>query len=259
MKLAFTMCPKEHLTRSSFANKAHRKLLFVSIIVVLLPLRLPAQQAQPILFHGVISDTETRQLLTGAHFRIRGKSAGAADSKGMVSFYAHHNDTVIFTCVGYREYHMIISDTLRSQEYVAGIYLTGDTLLIPAVIIIPRMHNIRAEMIAEKPETDQEMINASNNLKISTYQGLTAASRLGDPAANYELLRQKQRVEASEKGGIPSSAMVSVSPLTLIPLIYVLAKGLPEKPEPPAPYISARELNRIRALHDSLIYKGNRQ
>jgi hypothetical protein len=253
------MCPKEHLTRSSFANKAHGKLLIVSILLVLLPLRLPAQQAEPILFHGVIIDTETREPLTGAHFRIPGRSAGAADAKGMVSFYADHNDTVIFTCVGYRDYHMIISDTLRSREYIAGIYLTGDTILIPAVIVIPRMRNIRAEMMAEKPETDQEMINASNNLKISTYQGLTAASRLGDPATNYELLRQRLRIEAYEKGGIPSSAMVAISPLTLIPLIYVLAKGLPEEPEPPAPYISTRELNRIRALHDSLIYKGNRQ
>jgi hypothetical protein len=66
----------------------------------------------------------------------------------------------------------------------------------------------------------------------------------------------KHRIDASEKGGIPSDQMLVFSPFTLIPLVYVLAKGLPENPVPPAPYISPNELNRIRALHDSLIYKS---
>jgi hypothetical protein len=49
--------------------------------------------------------------------------------------------------------------------------------------------------------------------------------------------------------------MLAVSPLTLIPLIYLLAVGPPEVPEPPVPYISAREMENLRAVHDSLIYR----
>jgi hypothetical protein len=63
-------------------------------------------------------------------------------------------------------------------------------------------------------------------------------------------------LEAGEKGGIPSGQMVIFSPFTLIPIIYMLATGLPEDPPAPAPHISVKELNRIRALHDSLIYKS---
>jgi hypothetical protein len=211
---------------------------------------------EPILFHGLVLDADTRQPLKGAHFVIKDKSAGATDDRGMFSFYAWHHDTIRFTCIGYKDFRMVVADTLLAREYIAGIYLSSDTLLIPAVVIIPRLGNMRAEIMADKPGADEEMVNAANNLKISAYQGLTAATKLGDPAANYELIRMKHRIDASEKGGIPSDQMLVFSPFTLIPLVYVLAKGLPENPVPPAPYISPNELNRIRALHDSLIYKS---
>jgi hypothetical protein len=117
---------------------------------------------------------------------------------------------------------------------------------------------MRAEIMAEKPGVDNATINATNNLKISTYQGLTAATRLDDPAANYEVIRHMQARDAGEKGGIPSDQMVAFNPFIIIPIVYVLAKGLPEDPPAPAPHISAKELNRITALHDSLIYKTPR-
>jgi hypothetical protein len=49
--------------------------------------------------------------------------------------------------------------------------------------------------------------------------------------------------------------MLAVSPLTFIPLIYYLVVGLPDDPEPPVPYISAREMENLRAVHDSLLWK----
>jgi hypothetical protein len=186
------------------------------------------------------------------------RTAGAADDRGMVSFYARHRDTIRFSCVGYKDFNMVIGDTLLAQEYVLGIYLTSDTLMIPAVVVMPRLVNMRAEIMAVKPGVDDATINATNNLKISTYQGLTAATRLGDPAANYEVIRHMQAKEAGEKGGIPSDQMVAFNPFVIIPIVYILAKGLPEDPPAPAPHISAKELNRLTALHDSLIYKAPR-
>lgn len=267
-----------HLTRSSFAGKPAAIPAILFILLALHPQGTSAQQAAPILFHGVILDADTRQPLTGAHYQVMGRtiaaagardtgsgasgerirSSGAADSRGMVSFYARHLDTVIFTCVGYKTYNMPVHDSLRAQEYVAGIYLTSDTLMMAAVVVIPRIGNLRSAIMSEPPATNQELINATNNLRLSAYQGLTSASRLDDPASNYAVLRQQQRYEAYEKGQIPSDQMLAVSPLTLIPLIYLLAVGPPEAPEPPVPYISAREMQNLRARHDSLIYRAPR-
>ena len=259
MTRKFITCQKEHSTRLSCANSNGRFCLtFLFILATSSLLRLSAQQAVPILFHGLVLDAETRQPLTGAHYMIRGRTAGAADDRGMISFYARHRDTVRFSCVGYKDFHIVISDTLRLREYVAGIYLSSDTVMIPAVVVMPRLVNVRAEIMAEKPGIDDATVNATNNLKISTHQGLTAATRLDDPAANYEVIRRAQAIAAGEKGGIASGQMVSFSPFTIIPLIYILAKGLPEDPPAPAPHISAKELYRLRALHDSLIYKSPR-
>jgi hypothetical protein len=258
MRRAFIMCPREHSKRSSCAgNTGSLTLLFFFILsAAFLPQKIVAQQSGFILFHGVIIDAVTREPLTGAHFIIGNRAAGAADLKGMFSLYAHPYDTITFTCVGYSPYRLVVSDTLRAKEYVTGIWLTTDTVMIPSVVVIPRLGNMRAAIMAEPPAADQQMINAANNLKISAYQGLTGSNELGDPIVNYELLRQKQRYEAYEKGQIPSSQMVALSPLALIPLIYILANGLPEDPEPPVPYISAREMSRLRTLHDSIIYRS---
>ena len=243
------------MTRSFFAGKSSAAILFF-FILCLLPLQAASgQQTGPVLFHGIVFDASTRQPLPDAHWKVSGRSAGAADSRGMFSLYAHRNDTVTFTCIGYRHFTMTIQDTLRAREYTAGIYLTGDTTMIPAVVVIPRLGNIRAEIMSERPTQNQEVINATNNLRMAVYQGLTNAPELGDPATNYELLRQKQRMEAYEKGQIPSSQMVGLSPFTLIPLIYMLAVGPPEDPEPPAPHISARDLDFLRQVNDSLLVR----
>jgi hypothetical protein len=214
-----------------------------------------AQQTDLILFHTIILDADTQQPLTGAHFLSSSGVAGATDNRGMVSFFALHHDTITFTSVGYKDFLLVIGDTLLAKEYVAGIFLISDTLMIPSVIVVPRLGNIRAEIMSSKPAVNDDMVNASNNLRLSAYQGITTAATLGDPSTNYELLRQKQRLDAYEKGTIPSDKMLVFSPFTLIPLVYVLAKGLPEKPEPPAPYMSERELQQLRTIHDSLIYK----
>ena len=255
MTKAFTTFPRGRLTRSFFAGKSSAAILFL-LIQWLLPLQAAfAQQSGPILFHGVVFDAVTREPLPDAHWKVSGRSAGAADSRGMFSLYAQRNDTVTFTCIGYRHFNMTVRDTLRAREYTAGIYLTADTTMIPAVVVIPRLGNIRAEIMSERPSQNQEVINATNNLRMAVYQGLTNAPELGDPASNYELLRQKQRTDAYEKGQIPSSQMVGLSPLTLIPLIYMLAVGPPEDPKPPAPHISAREMDYLRQVNDSLLIR----
>jgi len=256
MKKAFTMFLKGHLTRSSYVGNAGITLLLLSLFLTGHFSQASAQQSEYILFHGVILDFDTREPLQGAHYVVSGQAGGATNSKGMFSLYARHRDTVTFTCMGYKQYRMAVEDTLHAKEYITGIYLNSDTLMIPAVVIIPRLGNIRAEIMSERSAVNQELINATNNLRISAYQGLTVTDELGDPALNYELLRQKQRYEAYNKGQIGSGQMIAISPLTLIPLIYMLAVGPPEVPEPPVPYISAREMENIRAVHDSLIYRA---
>ena len=44
------------------------------------------------------------------------------------------------------------------------------------------------------------------------------------------LFGSRQKVDAYERGGIPSDKIAGISPLMLIPAAYLLIHGLPEKP-----------------------------
>jgi len=59
------------------------------------------------------------------------------------------------------------------------------------------------------------------------------------------MIRQKQKYDAFEKGGIPSDQMVALSPFMLLPAAYLLIRGLPEQPEPPGPVITDKELQEL--------------
>ena len=80
MTHTFITFQKEHSTRLSFANSAGRSCLtFLFILSISSLLRVSAQQTESILFHGMVLDADTRLPLSGAHYVIKNRSAGAAD------------------------------------------------------------------------------------------------------------------------------------------------------------------------------------
>lgn len=90
------------------------------------------------------------------------------------------------------------------------------------------------------------MDNARYNVAVSAYQGRTTQGKLGDPAANYENLRQKQKVEAYERGGIPSDKILGLNPLMLIPAAYLLLHGVPERAAPLTPQLTRSDIDQIQ-------------
>ena len=229
-------------------------MLFISV------LRLSGQSvtSQPdyILFHGIVMDANSQTPIPNPAYSINNIITGTGETDGKFSFYVERRDTVIFTSLGYRPTKFNISDTLVGREYVAGVYLQTDTISIGEVIILPRIGSLKTEMLLMKPENNQELSNAKDNITISTYQGLNNKSILGDPYTNYEILKQKQKQDAYEKGGIPSDKIIGISPLLIVPAAYLLMNGMPSKPVPPAPRVSNKELEYIRKTHNDLIYKG---
>ena len=184
----------------------------------------------------------------------RSKSAISAED-GTFSFYADKNDTIRFSMLGYKPASLVVSDTLSGKEFLTGVFLETDTLLIGEVIIIPKLTSLKAEMMNPNIVSDARLENARSNISIASYQGRTSLGKLGDPANNYEVLRQKQKVDAFEKGGIPSDRIVGISPFMLIPAAYLLIHGLPEIPAPPKPQISAKDLDELQKKYQESLKK----
>lgn len=234
----------------------------ISILLLLSVFRLSGQTTTTpqdyILFHGIVMDYDSQLPVSNPSYRINNLISGSGGSDGKFSFYVSKGDTVLFTSLGYRPFTVFISDTLAGREYVAGVYLKSDTISIGEVVIFPRLGNLKTEILMMKPTTSQQLNNAKDNINISVYQGLNNASTLGDPNANYSIIKQQQRQDAYEKGGIPSDKMIGLSPLLIIPAAYLLMNGLPTRPAPPAPRVTDKELERIRQIHNDMIYKkGN--
>lgn len=219
-----------------------------------------AQQKSPgsdrILFRGVVISASDESRIPGAQiYRNRVVHAGSRED-GTFSFFAFRSDTLVFSCLGYKPAVFIVSDTLRAEEFLAGIYLQSDTLEIGEVIIIPGLSSLRAELKNPRTTVSPELYNARSNLTIATYQARTGQNTLGDPKINYEMIKQKQKQDAYEKGGIPSDKMVALSPFMLLPAAYLLLHGLPEVPSAPDPVITDRELEELNRLYRESFRKG---
>ena len=109
--------------------------------------------------------------------------------------------------------------------------MKNDTIGIGEVIIMPKFSNLKSEILNAPVTRPQEMENAKYNIAISTYLGKTTTGKLGDPASNYNFIRQQQKTEALEKGGIPSDKIAALSPFMLIPAAYLIIHGFPPENE----------------------------
>jgi hypothetical protein len=209
-----------------------------------------------ILFHGIVMDAETLSPLSNSQIIINGSFSFVSEDDGTFALNVYRNDTVIFRRLGYKSTILFISDTLPGKEFIAGIYMSTDTLSIGEVVIIPRLTNLKAEILNTRPESKPELENARNNVALSAYQGINSQNKLGDPNTNYELLRKRQKVDAYEKGGIPSDKILSISPFLLVPAAYLFIHGFPEQPGPLKSHLTGKDLEQIQKKYLETLKKG---
>lgn len=198
-----------------------------------------------ILFQGLVMDAVDFSPLSNSQIAINNVFTAVSSDDGTFAFYVYRNDTVVFSNLGYKSTILYISDTLSGKEFIAGVYMQSDTLSIGDVVIIPRLSNLRSDILNAKSKTPETFNNAKYNVAISAYQGRNSISSLGTPEDNYAVISQKQKEDAYSRGGIPSDKIAGISPLLLIPAAYLLINGPPELPAPMKPYFSGYEVDQI--------------
>lgn len=200
-------------------------------------------------FNGIVMDSKTNYPLANTQIIINRRHLFVSDKEGNFAFYVNKRDTVVFTRLGYRTAHFLVSDTLTGREFLAGIYMSSDTLEIAEVIITPRLRNLKSELMNSKIKPNIPLENAKYNLALSAYQGRMGQNKMGDPAINYKVLQQKQQDEAYSKGQLPSDRIVGLSPFLLLPAAYLLINGFPDKPSPMESQLTSQEIDRINRIY----------
>jgi hypothetical protein len=203
----------------------------------------------PVLFHGVVMDATTQSRLAGSEILINRSRSASSSEDGTFSFYAFKRDTVVFSLLGYKSASLIISDTLSGKDFLTGVYLKTDTMFIGEVIILPRFSTLTGEMMNPRITVNPMVENAIANVSTASYVARTTPGKLGDPSANYNYLRQKSKIEAYEKGGIPSERILGLNSLLLIPATFLLLHGRPETPPPPKPHITSKDMDDLRKTY----------
>ncbi len=198
-----------------------------------------------ILFRGIVMDASSLAPVSNSQIMINSLFSSLSREDGSFSFYVNWNDTVLFRSLGYKPAVMYISDTLRGTEYITGVYMRTDTVSVGEVVIIPGYSNLKSEILNAKSEVSQDLENARYNVAISAYQGKVNSPTLGNPVDNYNVISQRQKMNAFEKGGIASEHIVGFNPLIFLPAAYIILHGLPEPPPPMQPGLTDDELNKI--------------
>ena len=191
-------------------------------------------------------DASTLEPVSNSQIMINNAFSSVSGVDGSFIFYVSRRDTVTFKSLGYKESVMHISDTLLGPEFIAGIYMSSDTLSIGEVIILPGYVNLKSDILNAKSKAPPGMENARYNVAISAYQGKNSQNILGDPQDNYAVISQRQKVDAFEKGGIPSDHIVGFNPLIFLPAAYLLLHGMPENPAPLNPQLTDQEVSQIQ-------------
>ena len=233
----------------------HKTAFFIALLLFLVS-ALYAQQenrGDKILFRGVVLSASSGERLAGSRYYINKSLSGISRDDGTFSFFAFRRDTIVFDMLGYKASRFIVIDTLKSREFLTGVYLQSDTIEIGEVVVIPSLSGLKAEMMHPEIQIDQKMDNARANLNIASYQGRVDQGKMNDPYSNYEVLRQQQKTDAYEKGQLSSSRIAGINPFMLLPAAYLLLHGVPEKPAPPNRGISPKELSDLNKKYNELL------
>ncbi|HEX2921731.1 MAG TPA: carboxypeptidase-like regulatory domain-containing protein [Bacteroidales bacterium] len=204
-------------------------------------------QKRTIQLQGNVMASESLSPLPDSRIVINRKIEAVTDAQGNFSLVVLTGDTVTFSRLGYKDTQMVINDSLKNTTYTSGIFMDSDTISIDEVIIVPSLDYVKADLMNPSLTTSREFENAKYNIAFSAYMGRNSAGSLGDPSLNYNLIHKKQTIDASEKGGIASSGMVSLNPLAIgLAAVYLIKNGLPEKPQPIKRTIPDYELELIK-------------
>ena len=160
---------------------------------------IPALKIKPIFITGIAFDSKTLEPLPSASFNINNKNSFATNEAGRFSFYGFPNDTLVFTYLGYKPTVLIVPDTLKSEEYVLGVFMREQAVKLAEVIILRRANP--ASFIITQVQTDQRTMDiAQNNVDKATVEGLTRTPKVYDADMNARKAIRTNQMRLEYKG-----------------------------------------------------------
>ncbi len=110
---------------------------------------------------GVVCDRDSIRPLPEAIFRL-GKEVRGVDKQGRFSLRVQVGDTLRCSHIGYTPMQVVIPDSLRENDFLLGVFMVRDTVLLSEVLILPRF-------LTGDYKSNTFLLNAQNNLNQAIY------------------------------------------------------------------------------------------
>lgn len=188
-----------------------KNLTLKRILIILLILRSlganvygqdhPVSNGKSVFITGITYDSKTHEPLPNAIFKVNNKFSFATNEAGRFSFTGSPSDTIVFTYMGYQPSMLVIPDSLKTEEYVMGIFMNEQAIKLNEIIILPRMAS--TSIMINQVKTDQQTLDiAQNNVDKAVVEGLTRAPKVYDAEMNAKKTFRTNQMRAEYKGMI---------------------------------------------------------
>ncbi len=180
-------------------------------LLFLFPLSVQAQQDDDLVqFSGVVVASDSLQPLPFSSIIIRNTYRGTiSDFFGFFSFVARVNDTIDFSCIGFKKAEFVIPDSLSDNHYSLIQVLTRDTVQLQEAVIFPwptREQFKQAFLNLEVPDDDLQ--RARRNLENRRLQEI-AQNLPADGSEAYKVSMQEQYSRLYTVGQLPMNNLLN--------------------------------------------------
>ncbi len=169
-----------------------------------------------IYFTGAVMDQVDLKGLPYAHYRVNKERGGTTNEYGRFAFWVNSGDTIQYSFVGYHDVKVIVSDSLKQDDYLFGVFLAKDTIALQEVLILPRFGDFKEAFMNAKVNTP-EYVRAKNNVNSATYEALTKRPTTMDAKANTDLLIKNHVSAIENKTMVPTEMTAGVSTTRTLP------------------------------------------
>lgn len=155
--------------------------------------------AKPVFITGITYDSKTLEPLPNAIFKVNNVKSFVSSESGRFSFFGSPNDTIVFTFMGYQPTMLVVPDTLKSDEYVIGVFMHEQAIKLAEIIILPR---VALTSIMIKPvKTDQRTMDiAQSHVNDAVVKGLTQPIKVYDAEMNAKKTMRTNQMRSEYKG-----------------------------------------------------------
>lgn len=168
---------------------------------------------------GVVLSSDSLTALANVHITTQKQSGGITDVHGAFSFKINKKDTLTFSYVGFKPYIYVVPDTLKINNYIAGVILNPDTISLSEVIILPWMNRKQFKQSFIQNTPDQNTLNATRNLNIAGHTAKTTSYHW-TPDAVIDMQLKSYAMDVEYRGMINPKQQVNFIGLAQLLIIY---------------------------------------